>query len=78
MPERRATASGGGKKPGEEAEKTSLLVSNSLCIGDREGAAGAFWRRRRIFLDEARPLSETAVGESSSLALGSATLLPPT
>lgn len=89
-PARRATASGGGTNPGDESAKTSLLVSNSLCIaptGAGDGAATAaaaavaaaavFFRRRRFFLDEARPSSAMAVGARSTLPLGSDVLPPP-
>ncbi|GJN15383.1 hypothetical protein PR202_gb02293 [Eleusine coracana subsp. coracana] len=64
MAERRATASGGGTKPGEEAEKTSLLVSKRRCmgVGGNGGEAFFFWRRF-LLVEEARPLSATAVGE---------------
>jgi hypothetical protein len=59
----KATASGGGTKPGAEAEKTSLLVSKRRCIGlgvvgeaaTRAAVAAAdfLWRRRGL-RDEAR------------------------
>lgn len=39
--ERRATASGGGTKPGAEAAKTSRLVSKRRCIGVGGAGAGA-------------------------------------
>jgi hypothetical protein len=65
MAARRATASGGGTKPGAEPEKTSRLVSKSRCIGFGEGgevgeAAADFLLRRRVFLDEARPSARSA------------------
>jgi hypothetical protein len=69
MAARRATASGGGTNPGAEPEKTSRLVSKRRCIGFGEGeaatsaavAAADFLLRRRVFRDEARPSTRSAV-----------------
>jgi hypothetical protein len=67
MAARRATASGGGTKPGAEPEKTSRLVSKSRCIGFGDGeaatsAAADFLLRRRVFRDEARPSTMVYIG----------------
>lgn len=81
MAARRATASGGGTKPGAESEKTSRLVSKSRCIGVGGGgdggearaaaaavAAADFLFRRRVFLEDARPSRSGALSLRRSAA----------